>query len=136
MPPLNRGHRRPALQTLRSLLLGSHPSLVVFKDHGGPIPFISESCSANIDDGSDGTVRLFLFERYSETIGAGCRRNGQDLSITASQWGKTSIGGAASSANRARTASSIEGVKLNVAHFFSKAVIGRTRLAMSGKNLR
>ena len=49
-----------------------------------------------------------------------CRRNGRDVSITASQLGKTSIGGAASSASRARTASSMEGGKLNVAPFFSK----------------
>ena len=47
-----------------------------------------------------------------------CKRNGRDLLITASQSGKTSIGGAASSASRARTASSIGGVKLNAAPFF------------------
>ena len=41
-----------------------------FEFHGCPIPFISEGCSANIDDGSDGIGRLFLFERCSETIGA------------------------------------------------------------------
>ena len=57
-----------------------------------------------------------------------CRRNGRDLSITASQSGKTSIGGAASSASKAQTASSIGGVNLNVAPFLSKAVIRRTRL--------
>ena len=65
-----------------------------------------------------------------------CRRNGQGLSITASQSGKISIGGAASSASRARTASFIEEVKLNVAPVLSKAVLGRTRLVMLGKNLR
>ena len=65
-----------------------------------------------------------------------CRRNGRDLSITASQSGKISIGGAASSASRARTAASIGGVKLNVVPFLSKDVIGRTRLAMLDKNLR
>ena len=64
-----------------------------------------------------------------------CRRKGRDLSITASQSGKTSVGGAASSASKAKTAASIGGVKLNVAPFVSKVVIGRTRLAMSGKNL-
>ena len=65
-----------------------------------------------------------------------CKRNGRDLSITASQSGKTSIGEAASSASRARTVSSIGGVKPKVAPFLSRAVIGRTRLAMLGKNLR
>ena len=65
-----------------------------------------------------------------------CKRNGRDLSITASHSRKTSIGGAASSASRARTASFKGGVKLNVAPFFNQAVMGRTRLAMSGKNLR
>ena len=33
-------------------------------------------------------------------------------------------------------ASSIGGVKLNVAPFFKRAVMGRTRLALLGKNLR
>ena len=65
-----------------------------------------------------------------------CRRNGRDLSITASQSGEISIGGAASSASRARTAASIGGVKLNVVPFLSKDVIGRTRLAMLDNNLR
>ena len=62
-----------------------------------------------------------------------CKRKGRDLSITASQSGKTSIGGAAS---KARTAASIGGVKSNTAPFFSKDVIERTRLAILGKNLR
>ena len=65
-----------------------------------------------------------------------CRRNGRDLSITASQAGKTSIGGAASSASRVQAAASIGGVKLNVALILRKDVIGRIRLAMLGKNLR
>ena len=65
-----------------------------------------------------------------------CKRNGQDLSITASQSGNTSIGEAASSASRARTAASLGGVKSNVAPFFSKDLIGRLRLAMLGKNFR
>ena len=42
-----------------------------FEFHGSPIPCISESCSGSIDDGADGSVRLYLFELYSETIGAG-----------------------------------------------------------------
>ena len=45
--------------------------------------------------------------------------------MTASQSGKTSIGGAASSARRARTVSSIAEVKSNAAPFFRRAVIGR-----------
>ena len=86
----------------------------------------------------DRAVRLFLFERCSETIGAGIAMHMEwsrlvDDSVPI---GKTSIGGAASSASKARTASSIEGIKMNVAPFLNKAVIGRTRLAMLGKNLR
>ena len=65
-----------------------------------------------------------------------CKRKGRDLSITASQSGKTSIGGAASSASKARTAVSKGGVKSNTAPFLSKDVIERTRLAMFGKNFR
>ena len=42
-----------------------------FEFHGSPVSFISESCSTNIDDGVDIAVKLFLFERYSETIGSG-----------------------------------------------------------------
>ena len=56
--------------------------------------------------------------------------------MTASQSWETSIGGAASSATRARTASSMLEVKLNVAPFFSRAVVGRKRLAILGRNLR
>ena len=41
-----------------------------FEVHVCPVPFSSESCSANIDDGSDRTVGLFPFERCSETVGA------------------------------------------------------------------
>ena len=41
-----------------------------FEFQGCRIPFISESCSANIDDGSDGTVGVFPFERCSKTVGA------------------------------------------------------------------
>ena len=103
-----------------------------------PVPFISESCSTNIDDGADkpsGCSCSSVAPRPS-VLALQSRRKGRDLSITAPQSRKTSIGGAASSASRARTASSIEGVKLNVAPFLSKAVIGRTRLAMLAKNLR
>ena len=48
-----------------------------FEFHGSPIPFIRESCSANINYGADRSVRLFLFERCSETIdlASQCRRN-------------------------------------------------------------
>ena len=63
-----------------------------------------------------------------------CKRKGRDLSITASQSGNTSIGGAASSASKARTAVSIVGVKSNTAPFLSKDVIDFTRLAMLGRN--
>ena len=65
-----------------------------------------------------------------------CKRKGRDLSITASQSGKTSIGGSASSASKARTAAYIGGVKSNTTPFLSKDVIERTRLAMLGKNFR
>ena len=53
------------------------------------------------------------------------RRKGRDMSITASQSGKTSIGGAAGSARRTRTVSSIAEVKSNAAPLFRRAVIGR-----------
>ena len=56
--------------------------------------------------------------------------------MTAFQSGNTSIDGVVSSASRARTASSIGGVKLNVAVLFIRDMMGRTRLAMLGKNLR
>ena len=65
-----------------------------------------------------------------------CKRNGRDLSMIVFQSGNTSIGGVVSWASRARTASSIGGVKLNVAPFFNRAVMGRTHLAMFGRNLR
>ena len=39
--------------------------------HEGPVPFVSESCSTYLDDGTDRAVRLFLSECCSETIGAG-----------------------------------------------------------------
>ena len=52
------------------------------------------------------------------------RRKGRVVSMTASQSGKTSIGGAASSARRARTVSSIAGVKSNAASFCEE---GRNR---------
>ena len=45
--------------------------------------------------------------------------------MTASQSGKTSIGGAMSSARRARTVSSIVEVKSNATPFFRRAIIGR-----------
>ena len=64
------------------------------------------------------------------------KRDGRGLSITASQSGKTSIGGATSSARVAKTAFYIVGVKPNVAPFLGSAVIGRTRLATLGRNLR
>ena len=64
------------------------------------------------------------------------RRKGRDVSMTASQSGKTSIGGAVSSARRARTVFSIVEVKSNATSFFRTAVIGRMRRAMLGRNLR
>ena len=45
--------------------------------------------------------------------------------MTASQSGKTSIGGAASSARRVRTVSSIAEANSNAAPFFRRAVTGR-----------
>ena len=56
--------------------------------------------------------------------------------MTASQSGKTSIGGVASFARRERTVSSIVEVKSSAAPFFRRAVVGRMRQAMLGKNLR
>ena len=41
-----------------------------FEFHGGTVPFFSKFCSINIDDGADRAVRLFLFERCSQVIGA------------------------------------------------------------------
>ena len=64
------------------------------------------------------------------------RRKGRVVSMTASQSGKTSVGGAASFARRARTMSSIAEVKTNAASFLRRAVIGWIRRAMSGRNLR
>ena len=45
------------------------------------------------------------------------RRKGRDVSMTASQSGTTSIGGAASSARRVRTISSLAEVNSNAASF-------------------
>ena len=42
-----------------------------FEFHGGPIPFISEGCLADVENRADGSVRLLLLECCSETIGAG-----------------------------------------------------------------
>ena len=64
------------------------------------------------------------------------KRNGRYLSIIASRSAKTRIDGAASSAKRAHTTFSIVGVNLNVALFLSRAVIGRIRRVMLGRNLR
>ena len=65
-----------------------------------------------------------------------CRGNGRDLSITASQPGKTKIGGAVSSTRRAQTTSSIARVKSYPVPFLSRVVIGHVRRAMLGRNLR
>ena len=64
------------------------------------------------------------------------RQKRRDVSMTACQSGKMSIGGVANSARRARTASSTVEVKSNTAPFFKRAVIGRMRQAMLGRNLR
>ena len=64
------------------------------------------------------------------------RRKGRVVWMTASQSGKTRIEGAASLARRARTVSSIVEVKSNAAPFLRRAVIGRMRRAMLGRNLR
>ena len=56
--------------------------------------------------------------------------------MTACQSGKTSIGDVVNFARRARTASSIVEVKSNAAPFFKRAVIGRMRQVMLGRNLR
>ena len=53
------------------------------------------------------------------------RRKGRDLSMTASQSGKTSIEGASNSARRVRTVSSIAEVNSNAAPFFGRAVTER-----------
>ena len=64
------------------------------------------------------------------------RRKGRDVSMTASQSGKTSIGGAASSTRRVRTVSYIAEVKSNATPFFRRAAIGRMWRAMLDRNLR
>ena len=99
---------------------------------------MSEGCSANIDNGADGSVRLLLLESCSETIGAGIAVQAEWSRLVDNTVpnGKDKYRWAASSASRARTAASIGGVKLKVGPFLSKDVIGRTRLAMLGKNLR
>ena len=61
------------------------------------------------------------------------RRKGRYVSMTASQSGKTSIEGVASSARRARTVSSIAEVKSNATPFLRRAVIGRMELAVVTK---
>ena len=52
------------------------------------------------------------------------RRKGRDVSMTASQSGKTSIGGASSSARSVRTVSSIAEANSNAAPFFRRATPG------------
>ena len=64
------------------------------------------------------------------------RRKGRVVSMTASQSGKTSVGGAASFARRAQTMSSVAEVKTNAASYLRRVVIGRMRRAMSARNLR
>ena len=109
-----------------------------FELHRGPVLLIVEGGSADVDDGAYGAIRLFLLEGGSEASDASVamETEGGVVSMTASQSGKTSIGGAASSARRARTVSSIAEVKSNAAPFLRKAIIGRMRRAMLGRNLR
>ena len=98
-----------------------------FEFHRGPILFIVEGCSADVDDGAYGAIWLFLFEGGAETSGAGVAMEAQGPRRVddASQSGKTSIGGAASSARSVRTVSSIAEANLNAAPFFRRAVTGR-----------
>ena len=59
--------------------------------------------------------------------------NGRDPSATASQLGKTRIGGVASSARVSRTNFSIAGVNANLTPFRRSELIGRSLLDKSGK---
>ena len=110
-----------------------------FEFHRGPVLFVVEGGSADVDDGAYGAIRLILFEGGSEASGAsvamgaeGSRRVDDRVPVR----NTTSIGGAASSARRARTVSSIAEVKSNAAPFLRRAVIGRMWRAMLGRNLR
>ena len=42
-----------------------------FEFHEGPVLLIGEASSANVDDCTDGAVRLFLFKCGSKAVGAG-----------------------------------------------------------------
>ena len=88
---------------------------------------IVEGGSADVDDGAYGAIWLFLFEGGAETsvLASQWRRKGRDVSMTASQFGTTSIGGAASSTRSVRTVSSIAEANSNAAPFSRRAVTGR-----------
>ena len=109
-----------------------------FELYGGPVSLTSECCLTNVDDGAGRAVRLFCSSvaPRPSVLASQCRRNGRELSIAASHRRKTSIGEEANSVRRAQTVSSMEGVKLNVTPFLRRAVVGRTRLARLGRNLR
>lgn len=63
------------------------------------MPFGLKRRPANVDDGSDGAVKLPLFEGTPKAVDTNItvRRNGLVLSDTASQSGYAKTGGAASS---------------------------------------
>ena len=96
-----------------------------------------ESGSANVDYGADGAIRLFPFERGSEAIGASikvlaerCRLDDHCVppGKAKDRWG-------CEFRTESATIFAIVGVKSTVAPFLGRAVIGRMRWAMLGRNL-
>ena len=100
-----------------------------FEFHTSPVLRIDKGRPADRENEAYRAITLFLLEGSSDVkrTSVTVKAKGRELSVTASQSGKTRIDGASSSARRTRMVSSMVGVNSNEATVMRKAVIGRIR---------
>ena len=109
-----------------------------FEFHGSPVPLVNECCSTDIDNEADRAVRLFLFERCSETIGAGITMQAERSRLVDNSVpiGKEKYRWSCEFPGKGANYFVHGGSKDVRGPFLSGAVIERVRLAMLGRNLR
>ena len=106
--------------------------------HRGPCPLVVERDSANVDNGADETIRLFLFERGFKAVGVGITvqversRLVHYFVLTREDNNRRCCEFHEESANNVLNAR----VKSNLAPFLGRIVIGRMHRVMLCRNLR
>ena len=103
-----------------------------FKLHRSPVSLVVERGTADVCNGADGTVRLFLFQGRTQTVCAGIAVYAERAGFVDDRIPVREDKGRGTGANSARSSRimrSMSGVKAKAATFLRRPIAGRIRRA-------